>query len=68
MSSFPRVHLNPLALALALSIPATALPGLAPLAAEQARVQAFDIPPASSVPASTSSPNRPGSTSAAIPA
>jgi len=44
MSSFPRVHLNPLALALALSIPATALPGLAPLAAEQARVQAFDIP------------------------
>ncbi|MDR0281339.1 MAG: TonB-dependent siderophore receptor [Paucimonas sp.] len=44
MPSSSRAPLTPLALALALSIPATVLPGLAPLAAEQARVLAFDLP------------------------
>lgn len=43
MSSFHRTRLNPLALAMALAIPAASLPGLALQAAEQARVQAFDL-------------------------
>ncbi|MEX3774715.1 TonB-dependent siderophore receptor [Pseudomonas sp. MYb118] len=44
MSSLSRLRLHPLALATALVLPAMVLPGAAVLAAEQARVLAFDIP------------------------